>query len=385
MTMSATTDPGDQSEHALQQRWAEGDWPAPILHDHDGRPLRIIHAGQWNFGPGPDFRDAQLIDAGGRARRGDIELHLRPNGWNQHGHQDDPAYANVILHLVAKNPPGAVTLPPDLETLELPHAVSVRPTSPPCASVRERAGSAALEAQLLQLAERRFMRKATEIARLQPPNGPGSGDDRRAAIAAARALGQPNNADAMQRAFVHCLPSVGQWSELGPPLEAALAESPWRHGRGPLGAARTAGQILAELLCRWQETDGGPAEACTRLAQLAPREAAAQLRIPRQLGVARARQLLADAIYPFSYALDAWNHLPAVHYQRTDALRQRLEPDTEPAESALNWRHPHSQALLELERQRCRHGACAACPLARLSRSSHPASQETSLTPSLNR
>ncbi len=375
-----------QSEHALQQRWAGGAWPAPLLHDANGRPLRIIHAGQWNFGPGPDFRDAQLLDADGRVRRGDIECHLRPSGWNQHGHQHDPAYANVILHLVAKNSPGAAALSPALATIELPNGDPAMPAiPPPCANLRERAGSAALEAQLLQLAQRRFLRKATEITQLQPPNGPGSLDDRRAAIAAARALGQPHNAEAIRRALLRSLPSADHWDELASPLESALVESPWRHARGPLGAARTAAQILAELLTRWRETDGGPAAAFERLAQLPPNEAGAQLRIPHRLGTARARQLLADAIYPFSYAFEPWSQLPPACYQRTDALRDRLEPETEHAESTFNWRHPHTQALLELERHRCRHGACAACPLARLSRSSRAATASGGLTPSLNR
>ena len=376
----------DQSERALQQRWARGAWPVPILHDDQGRPLRIIHAGRWNFGPGPDFRDAQLLGVDGRAQRGDIELHLRPSGWNQHGHQHDPGYANVILHLVASGEVDrAGPLDTDFATIELPNGGSPMPASPPCSSVRERAGQAALEAQLLRLAQRRFMRKATEITQLQPADGPGSADDRRAALAAARALGQPNNAEVMQAALQTCMESRREWNELGLSLELALGGSSWRHGRGPLGAARTAAQILAGLLQRWQEADGGPAAAFERLAQLAPSAAAEQLRIPRRLGPARARQLLADAIYPFAYAFDAWNQLPGVRYQRTEALRERLESPAGSETSAFGWRHPHTQALLELERQRCRHGACAACPLARLGRLRRPASASGGLIPSLNR
>ena len=376
----------DQSERALQQRWARGAWPVPILHDDQGRPLRIIHAGRWNFGPGPDFREAQLLGADGRAQRGDIELHLRPSGWNQHGHQHDPAYANVILHLVASGEVGrAGPLDTDFATIELPSGGSPMPASPPCASVRERAGQAALEAQLLRLAQRRFVRKATEITQLQPADGPGSADDRRAALAAARALGQPNNAEVMQAALQTCMESRREWHELGPPLESALGGSSWRHGRGPLGAARTAAQILAGLLQRWQEADGGPAAAFERLAQLAPSAAAEQLRIPRRLGPARARQLLADAIYPFAYAFDAWSRLPGVRYQRTEVLRERLESPAGSEKPGFGWRHPHTQALLELERHRCLHGACAACPLARLGRVRSPASASDGLIPSLNR
>ena len=376
----------DSSERALQQRWARGAWPAPILHDDQGRPLRIIHAGRWNFGPGPDFREAQLLDAEGRAQRGDIELHLRPNGWTQHGHQHDPAYANVILHLVAGDDAGsAPPLGTDFATIALPHGGPPTPAPPPCTNIGERAGQAALEAHLLRLAQRRFVRKATEITQLQPANGPGSADDRRAALAAARALGQPNNAEAMHAALQTCMELRREWNELGAPLESALGGSTWRQGRGPLGAARSASQILADLLRRWQEADGGPAAAFERLAQLAPSAAAEELRIPRRLGPARARQLLADAIYPFAYAFDAWSQLPGVRYQRTEALRERLEPSAGGEAAGFGWRHPHTQALLELERQRCRHGACAACPLARLGRLRRSASTSGGLIPSLNR
>ena len=105
-------------EAALQRRWAAGRWPWPWLHpERGGPPLRVHFAGRWNHGPGPDFRGAILLDATGRARRGDVELHHRPAGWRSHGHHRDPAYARVLLHVVggggrASVGPPAALLPP---------------------------------------------------------------------------------------------------------------------------------------------------------------------------------------------------------------------------------------------------------------------------------
>src|SRR3989304_5818394 len=50
-------------------------------------------------GPGPDFRDAVIQTPGGTLR-GDVELHLRASDFRRHGHDRDPAYDGLALHLV---------------------------------------------------------------------------------------------------------------------------------------------------------------------------------------------------------------------------------------------------------------------------------------------
>jgi Protein of unknown function (DUF2851) len=64
-----------------------------------GEKLRVIYRGRSGGGPGPDFRDA-LIAAPGGLLKGDVELHVRSSDFQRHGHQRDPAYAGVVLHLV---------------------------------------------------------------------------------------------------------------------------------------------------------------------------------------------------------------------------------------------------------------------------------------------
>ncbi len=359
---------GRPSERELQRRWAQGRWPVPFLAtgpdgvSGPGGVIRVISPGRWNHGPGPDFRDAQILDADGRARRGDVELHLEPRAWLQHGHAADPAYANLLLHLVERAP--ASTAPPDprvppdtpLPPSDCAPGLSV-PTELPCATIVARAGAAAVEARLLAIGRRRFLRKAAALRALPPPDGPGSEADRRAVVAAARALGQPHNAALSEQAARRALQGADSWAAVAPTIGA----EGWRRGRGALGSPDGLSLILTTLLQRWTRGGVTPWGEFERLAPLPLREAAGALQIRKRFGRARAVQLLADAVYPLTNAWPQWRRLPGVRYQRTDALRVRLE-----AEAGFRWRHPHTQALLELEQTRCRAAACRICPLAAL-------------------
>ncbi len=64
----------------------------------------MVYRGRWTFGFGPDFRGA-LIAFGSELRQGDIEVHLRAAAWREHGHHLDPAYNDVILHVVLDDGP----------------------------------------------------------------------------------------------------------------------------------------------------------------------------------------------------------------------------------------------------------------------------------------
>ena len=48
-----------------------------------------------------DFRNATLrIGKEKRRVSGDLEIHIHPNGWKQHGHANDPNFSNVRFHVV---------------------------------------------------------------------------------------------------------------------------------------------------------------------------------------------------------------------------------------------------------------------------------------------
>jgi len=86
-------------EKLLQQIWLRGDFDSKRAVTTDGRWVQVIFPGRWNLLGGPDFKDAR-VSIGGVAVRGDIEVHLRAADWVAHRHSSDPAYANVVLHVI---------------------------------------------------------------------------------------------------------------------------------------------------------------------------------------------------------------------------------------------------------------------------------------------
>lgn len=92
------------SEKAVQELWATQRFRRDGLLTEDARRVVVEFPGLPSVEGGPDFRDAQLL-IGGERRRGDVEIHLTPSGWTAHGHDEDGAYAGVILHVVLRRDP----------------------------------------------------------------------------------------------------------------------------------------------------------------------------------------------------------------------------------------------------------------------------------------
>lgn len=87
------------SELSLSRAWAQGDIPERLL-TREREQVEIVYRGTWTHGFGPDFANAMIAWPDGRLETGSIEIHLTTGGWREHGHQRDPAYNDVILHLV---------------------------------------------------------------------------------------------------------------------------------------------------------------------------------------------------------------------------------------------------------------------------------------------
>jgi hypothetical protein len=70
-----------------------------FLFTRQGEPLEIIHPGQHNHDSGPDFFNGR-VKIGETIWAGNIEIHSKASDWFLHKHDTDPAYKNVILHVV---------------------------------------------------------------------------------------------------------------------------------------------------------------------------------------------------------------------------------------------------------------------------------------------
>ena len=72
------------------------------LKTTEGEAVDIVATGYRNTDSGPDFLEAR-IRIGDKLWAGHVEIHGKSSDWNRHGHQNDKAYKNVILHVVYEN------------------------------------------------------------------------------------------------------------------------------------------------------------------------------------------------------------------------------------------------------------------------------------------
>lgn len=86
------------TEAFLQYVWQHRLLEGPLVTT-EGLPVVVERPGELNRDAGPDFLDSRLV-IGGLHWAGNVEVHTCASDWNQHGHSDDKAYNNVILHVV---------------------------------------------------------------------------------------------------------------------------------------------------------------------------------------------------------------------------------------------------------------------------------------------
>jgi hypothetical protein len=86
------------SELELQALWFAGAFGRDF-RTVCGQSVRIVQFGEWNRGAGPDFIQA-AVEIGGELRAGPLELDPDAASWEAHGHATNPAFRDVVLHVV---------------------------------------------------------------------------------------------------------------------------------------------------------------------------------------------------------------------------------------------------------------------------------------------
>ncbi|MCU0352545.1 MAG: DUF2851 family protein [Cytophagales bacterium] len=168
-------------EAFLHFLWKFQYFTTTALQTVDGRPMQVIRPGLHNTDAGPDFLQARLV-VGGVEWAGSVEMHLRSSDWAQHRHQGNPAYENVVLHVVwehnepVRHPDGTeipvVSLQSyaDLSLLHRYEELLANLSPVPCAAqfgeVREIHKRQALDNALMS----RLQQKAREITELYERN-----------------------------------------------------------------------------------------------------------------------------------------------------------------------------------------------------------------------
>jgi hypothetical protein len=87
-------------EKLLQAVWQHQRLHRDRLKTTDGRSVRVLHPGFISVEGGPDFRGAVLQFGEEKPVAGDVEVDLQSSGWRAHGHDKNPGFKNVILHVV---------------------------------------------------------------------------------------------------------------------------------------------------------------------------------------------------------------------------------------------------------------------------------------------
>lgn len=89
-------------EEYLQFIWQHLLFRPGQLRTASGKTLELLHPGELNRDSGPDFFNAR-IRIGGITLAGNVEVHVLSSDWLRHGHQNDRAYNNLILHVVFRH------------------------------------------------------------------------------------------------------------------------------------------------------------------------------------------------------------------------------------------------------------------------------------------
>ncbi len=168
-------------EALLHYVWRHKIYPLEPLHTTKQQRIEVIDPGLPNRHAGPDFFNAKLkIDD--VLWVGNVEIHTHASEWYAHGHDYDPLYANVILHVVEEadaevfrsngEPLPTLILHPSKEITQRYEELQKAEFYPPCYEVIPSLSRLTIHSWLSALQVERFQQKAESIlARLQRLEG----------------------------------------------------------------------------------------------------------------------------------------------------------------------------------------------------------------------
>lgn len=228
-------------EKLLQTVWQHQRLRRDQLKTADGKNIRVLHPGFASVEGGPDFRGAVLQFENEKPVSGDVEIDLVPAGWRAHGHDKNPSFKNVILHIIWDGAPGTGSArTTSFPTLALKNFLDA-PISELARALENESGlpeklrgkcSAPLrelsESQLTELlhaaAKVRFQNKANAI------------------------LARAKNSGWEQALWENLFRALGYKNNIWPMLNLAETKSQWMRGAHDARVASTAFEIQARLL-----------------------------------------------------------------------------------------------------------------------------------------
>jgi hypothetical protein len=378
------------SEADLSRLWQGQLFPAEALTTRDGMRLRVVYRGRLAGGPGPDFRDA-IIAAPGTLLQGDVELHVRSSDFRRHGHDRDPAYGSIVLHVVFHDDDGADTPLPggrrapvvvlgdwvEGRAREIRRWLE-RPTQwrEPCFSAVSRLGTGDVLAALDRLGDMRFRQKAAAFAKRLRCEDP----EELLWEALLEALGYGGRREAF-RQLARRLP----WARLRSDLMSRAAKERASLARGLLRASYDADSTSANGRPgnRPERRLDGAAQLAARfaprglLASLAPllarppegalKALTGRFSVPELIGPSRAREMVANAVLPLLAAIgpeaSARDGEPLYRLLPLPARYGAVRHLHEAVAGEVRVNARRQQGMLYLLKQYCTQGGCGRCPL----------------------
>ncbi len=111
-------------EDFLHYIWQFRKYDIAGLKTFQGEEVNVVSPGQYLRQAGPDFFNASLI-IGSQKWAGNVEIHVKSSDWYHHNHEKDPAYDNIVLHVVWEHDTEVFRKDnTEIPVLELKHYVS---------------------------------------------------------------------------------------------------------------------------------------------------------------------------------------------------------------------------------------------------------------------